>query len=212
MGGLGPPADEADEKENPVTALHRRIAPLLLLTLLAGVPALAGQATAAQTAPAQSAPSAAPAVEELLPAARRPAPDLLTGGQPSAGQLEALAAAGYTTIVDLRAEGEKGAPSDEPEQVESLGLSYVRIPVTGAADLTEEKARELDAVLDSAAGPAVVHCATGNRVGALLALRARLDGAAPEAALEHGLDAGLTHLEPAVRELLGLPPVEPSGP
>jgi uncharacterized protein (TIGR01244 family) len=195
-----------------VTALHLRIAPLLLWTLLAGVPALAGQATATQTAPAPGDPSAAPAVEALLPNARRPAPNLLTGGQPSAEQLEALAAAGYTTIVDLRTEGEKGAPSDEPERVEALGLSYVRIPVTGAAGLTEEKARELDAVLDSAAGPAVVHCGSGNRVGALLALRAHLDGATPEAALEHGLDAGLTRFEPAVRELLGLAPAAPAKP
>jgi hypothetical protein len=51
----------------------------------------------------------------------------------------------------------------------------------------------------------MVHCASGNRVGALLALRAnRLEGASPEDALELGLDAGLTRLEPAVREALGL--------
>lgn len=197
-------------------APDRRLALLLLWTLIAiAPPALAGEPAAAQaqTAPAPAAP-AAPAAEELLPNGRRPAPDLLTGGQPSPEQLEAIAAAGYRTIVDLRPEGEPGAPADEAARAAALGLAYVRIPVAGAGDLTEEKARELDRVLDAeGAGPAVVHCASGNRVGALLALRAaRLDGAAPEAALDLGLDAGLTRLEPAVRELLGLPAAESAAP
>ncbi len=205
-------------------APDRRLALVLLWTLIAiAPPALAGEPAAAQaaqaqtaqaqTAPAQAAPAAA-AAEELLPNARRPAPDLLTGGQPSAEQLAAIAAAGYRTIVDLRPEGEPGAPADERQQVEALGLVYVRIPIAGTADLTEEKARELDRVLDAeGAGPAVVHCASGNRVGALLALRAaRLDGATPDAALDLGLDAGLTKLEPAVRDLLGLPAAEPATP
>lgn len=193
-----------------MTPLHRRLAPLLLWALVA-VPSAAAPAPSAPATAPSAAPSV-PAGEDLLPNARRPAPDLLTGGQPSPEQLEALAAAGYTTIIDLRTEGEKGAPADEPEQVEALGLAYVRIPVTGADGLTEANARELDRVLEAAAGPAVIHCASGNRVGALLALRAHLDGATPEVALEHGLDAGLTRLEPAVRELLGLAPAAPAKP
>lgn len=195
-------------------APDRRLALLLLWTLIAiAPPALAGEpaATQAQAAPAQTAPAVA--AEDLLPNGRRPAPDLLTGGQPSAEQLEAIAAAGYRTIVDLRPEGEPGAPADEAARAAALGLAYVRIPIASAGDLTEEKARELDRVLDAeGAGPVVVHCAAGNRVGALLALRAAHDGAAPEAALELGLDAGLTTLEPAVRERLGLPAAEPAAP
>jgi uncharacterized protein (TIGR01244 family) len=180
----------------------------LALAGLAPPPALLAAEAQAQTAPAQAAPPPAAAAEELLPDARQPLPHLLTGGQPSAAQLEAIAAAGYRTVIDLRPEGEQGAPPDEPERVAALGMRYVRIPVAGAGDLTAENLRALDELLDQeAAYPAVVHCASGNRVGALLALRAaRLDGAPPEAALELGLDAGLTRLEPAVRELLGLPP------
>lgn len=193
-----------------MTPLDRRLALLLLWALLAVPSAAAPPPSAPVTAP--SAAPSVPAAEDLLPNARRPSPDLLTGGQPSPEQLEALAAAGYTTIIDLRTEGEKGAPADEPEQVEALGLAYVRIPVAGADGLTEANARELDRVLEAAAGPAVIHCASGNRVGALLALRAHLDGATPEVALEHGLDAGLTRLEPAVRELLGLAPAAPAEP
>lgn len=193
-------------------APDRRLALLLLWTSIAVVPpALAGEPAAAQAATAE----AAPAAEDLLPNGRRPAPELLTGGQPSPEQLEAIAAAGYRTIVDLRPEGEPGAPADEAARAAALGLAYVRIPVAGAGELTEEKVRALDLALDAAedAGPVVVHCATGNRVGALLALRAALlDGVPPDAALEMGLGAGLTKLEPVVREMLGLPVAEPAVP
>lgn len=191
-------------------------APLLAAAMAAVAAAPALSAAEGQTAapPASGPASSAPATaEDLLPNARQPLPHLLTGGQPSSEQLESLAAAGYRTVIDLRPEGEKGAPADEAERVAALGMRYVRIPIAGTGDLSEETARALDEVLDGeAAYPAVVHCASGNRVGALLALRAAgLDGVAPEAALELGLDAGLTGLEPAVRDLLGLPaaPAEP---
>jgi hypothetical protein len=52
----------------------------------------------------------------------------------------------------------------------------------------------------------LLHCASANRVGALLALReAWHRGAEPQAALAVGIEAGLTGLEPATREKLGLP-------
>lgn len=210
--------------------MSRTLSILLVIAALAAgappcVPAASAQSPPAPPAPAPApaapsipapapAPAPAAAAEDLLPNARRPLPRLLTGGQPSAEQLEALAAAGYRTIVDLRPQGEQGAPADEPERVEALGMRYVRIPIAGAGNLTEEAARALDEVLDrEAAYPAAVHCASGNRVGALLAFRAaRLEGADPEAALALGRDAGLTRLEPAVRELLGLPPATPAEP
>ena len=51
----------------------------------------------------------------------------------------------------------------------------------------------------------LLHCGSGNRVGALLALKAFwLDGGSAEEALEVGLAGGVTRLEPTVRELLGL--------
>jgi hypothetical protein len=44
----------------------------------------------------------------------------------------------------------------------------------------------------------LLHCGSGNRVGALLALRESQDGADDESALEYGRSAGLTKLEPVV--------------
>lgn len=166
-------------------------------------------AGAAPAFTAESAPETRDGAEahELLPNGRRPLPDLLTGGQPTAEQLEELAGLGYRTVIDLRTEGESGALADEPARVEALGMRYVRLPVAGAAGLSDDNARALDELLAGAgAYPVVLHCGSGNRVGALLALRAALtEGADPDAALQLGLDAGLTRLEPTVRELLGLP-------
>lgn len=162
----------------------------------------------ASGAPAEVPPSSEAAAEAavLLPEGRAPLPGVITGGQPDAAQLAALAEAGYRTVVDLRSPGEPYSPEDERATLESLGLAYVSIPVAGPEGLTEESARALSAVLaEEDAYPIAIHCASGNRVGALLALEAAwIDGAPAAEALALGLDAGLTGLEPKVRELLGL--------
>ena len=55
--------------------------------------------------------------------------------------------------------------------------------------------------------PAIVHCASGNRVGALFGLKAHLqDGLPAEAALETAHAVGITRMEPTLRQRLGLPP------
>lgn len=143
----------------------------------------------------------------FLPNGRQPMDRVLTGGQPSPAQLSAIADAGYRTVVNLRPADEESPFEDERRAVETLGMSYALIPVDGAEGLTDENTRALSEVLaDDTAYPLVIHCASGNRVGALIALEAaREEGTSPEQALELGLDAGLTRLEPAVRERLGLP-------
>jgi hypothetical protein len=55
------------------------------------------------------------------------------------------------------------------------------------------------------AEPVVLHCASSNRVGALLAMKAfYLDDATPEEALALAKKAGITRMEPSVRQKLGL--------
>jgi uncharacterized protein (TIGR01244 family) len=175
----------------------------LLLALLSW----GGGMTAAVTAPeATTAVTAATELEELLPDARKPRPGLLTGGQPTSEQLAAIAEAGYQTVINLRPPEEPG--STRPDQVEAAGMRYLEIPVSGAETLTDEAVARLAAALaEPDGGPFVIQCSSGNRVGALLALMAhRVEGRSPEEALELGLAGGLTRLEPAVRERLGLPP------
>lgn len=126
---------------------------------------------------------------------------LLAGGQPTPEQLQALADAGYRTIINLRTDGEKG--NTDPVAVEELGMSYVSMPIAGAEGLTEENARALSAALDAAEWPVVVHCGSGNRVGALFALEAHyVDGKTAEESIAFGLESGMTRLEPVVRERL----------
>ena len=142
--------------------------------------------------------------------ARVPMDGVLSGGQPTEEQIEAAAQAGIRTVINLRTERESGFEW-ERDAVERLGMRYVHIPVTGTEGLTRANVEAIDRALSDAleAGPTLFHCGSGNRIGAVLALRrAWVEGAAPDEALAYGQARGLTSLEPAVRELLE--PAEPA--
>jgi len=122
--------------------------------------------------------------------------------QPDQSALEQIDQAGYVAVIDLRGpEEDRGI--DERAAVEALGMSYIALPILGAGDVTYENANELDRLLAQFDKPVLVHCGSGNRAGALLALRAKLNGADDETALEAGRDTGLGGLEPVVKERLG---------
>jgi protein tyrosine phosphatase (PTP) superfamily phosphohydrolase (DUF442 family) len=191
------------------------LAPLLALTLLAGGAAAAAQAPAADppAAPAAGAGDAPPATAPELPNQRDPLPGVRTGGMPAGPEgWRALAEAGFRTFVDLRSDAEVGP--ETRAAAEGAGLAYERIAIAGDADLDLASARALHALLDEPArGPLVLACASGNRVGALVAAeRFWLHGEPADAALALGKAAGLTRLEPAVRQILGLPPLPPPAP
>ncbi len=133
-----------------------------------------------------------------------PLPGLYTSGQPAPGDWRVLKARGVRTVVDLRLPCElKGR--DEAAEVRGAGLRYVNIPVDGGQGLTEANARALHAVLAPAHGGVLVHCSSGNRAGALLALEQfEFDHAGATQALALGKAAGLTHLEAPLRQHLGL--------
>jgi uncharacterized protein (TIGR01244 family) len=144
----------------------------------------------------------------LLPItnARIPMDGLLTGGQPTQEQIEAAARAGYRTIINMRGPKESGFEW-EAQTVEKLGMTYEHLPVTGKDSLTREKIEQIDAVLTAALekGPVMLHCASGNRIGAVMALRAAwIDEMEPEKALAYGRASGMTRTEGLTRELLGL--------
>lgn len=162
-----------------------------------------------ESTPAISTSADSPAViasidpADLLVNGLQPFPGVLVGGQPTMEQLERVRDLGYTRIVNLRMPDELG--STTAEQVEALGMEYVPLPISGSDALDEEHARALAAALEGADGPIMVHCGSGNRVGALFALKAfYVDHASPEEALQIGRQSGLTRLEPVVRDKLGL--------
>lgn len=123
-------------------------------------------------------------------------------GQPDEAELERLSAAGYAAIIDLRLPSEERGLADERSSVESQGMSYIPLPIDSRTDITFDKANELDRILAEIDGPVLIHCGSGNRVGALMSLRASMNGAEDETAVEAGIQTGLTRLEPTVRERL----------
>ncbi len=131
----------------------------------------------------------------------RPVDGLRSSGQPDAEQLALIAEAGYVAVVDLRGESENRG-LDEAAAVESLGMDYVNLPVSGAESISWENATQLEEILSSYDGPVLVHCGSGNRVGALLALSKSKNGADDEEAVAYGRAAGMTGLEPVVRSRL----------
>ena len=139
-----------------------------------------------------------------IPNALSPREGLLLGGQPSLEQLQAAQQAGYKTIINLRGMGEAGTDV-EPAVVNELGMNYVHIPINGGAGITPDNAQRLsDAMTAAGDEPTMVHCASGNRVGALFALEAGLlNGVSAEDAVALGRAHGLTGLEPLVRSILG---------
>lgn len=178
------------------------LVPALALALL--LPTLA---VAQMGAAAAAKPAAPPAL--LNP--HDPLPGVRTGGVPADPAIfAALAEEGYRLFVDLR--GPNDPIGDAAAAAAAAGLDYLAIPIADDADLDLGAARALDAALDDPLrGPAVVACASGNRSGALLAVRAFwLDRLSAEEALALGQRAGLTRLEPSVRTLLGLPPLPPA--
>lgn len=126
---------------------------------------------------------------------------VISGSQPTRADLAKLRDAGVRAVVDLRDPSEDRG-FDEAAVAKELGLVYVSLPVSGAAGVTAENAAKLDEILREQSGKTLVHCASGNRAGALLALRAAASGQGADEAILLGRQAGLTGLESTVRARL----------
>lgn len=132
------------------------------------------------------------------------ADDLYSAGQPSEAELGALARKGVRTVINLRHPTE-AADFDEAPVVAAAGMRYVAIPIAGSQDLTRQTVARFSRELAKAqaCGPVLVHCASANRVGALIALELAWEqGQTADTSLTAGRTAGLAGLEPAVIERL----------
>ena len=86
--------------------------------------------------------------------------------QPSPDDLALAKAKGIATIINLRHESE--VPQfDEGKVIADLDLTYIRVPWNGAAELTDEIFDEIRYRLKTVDRPALMHCGSGNRVGAV---------------------------------------------
>ena len=119
---------------------------------------------------------------------------LWRGGAPSETGYQALAAAGVTTVVDLRAED--GLERDGA-LVESLGMKLVRIPMRDGQSPTPKQVEAFLAATRDAPGKIFVHCGagvgrTGTMAGAYLVASGELNG---RGALRRNLAVGPPSLE-----------------
>ncbi len=126
---------------------------------------------------------------------------LITAAQPSADDLTTLAKAGVAVVIDLRGTQEERG-FNEAAISQQLGVKYINLPIAGGEDVTFENAQKLDQILQQHKDSSVLlHCASSNRVGALMALRAKQHGASNDEALAAGRAAGMKSLEARVQSL-----------
>lgn len=142
----------------------------------------------------------APTIE--LPAianAVSPAPGVLSAGRLAPADIQRVRNAGVRQIIDLTPDAET-PDFDEAAAARVAGIAYANLPLSGPSDLTPENVQAFDAMLRDAKRPVLVHCASGNRVGAMAALRAAwVDGLSIEKAITIGKAWGLKGLEGEVR-------------
>jgi len=155
----------------------RRFPAVVSLLFLAGGPLAAGDP------PATADPA-------LIPNYKLVSPGLAAAGQPTAEGLAQLKGMGFKTVINLRTE--KEGTREEEAAMAAAGLRYVSVPVT-AESLSAQDVDKVAAVLaDPASGPVLLHCASSNRVGGVVALLSLRKGRSLEEAEAEGRAAGLT--------------------
>lgn len=102
---------------------------------------------------------------------------LSIAGQPTAADLAEARQQGFAVAVNLRPNGEDGAPGDRASRdaAREAGLAYSFIPVT-METLTEADVEAFRAALAEAKGPVFAYCRSGARVLALHAIGEVLEG------------------------------------
>jgi len=151
----------------------------------------------------QPSPGLLVAIDDIVAAGKVvPVDGITSAGQPNEAALKVFADSGYVAIVDMRGLDEDRGMEDEKGVVEKLGLEYVAFPIVSEEELTFDRAKELDELLQTYDGPVLLHCGSGNRVGALLALRRSVNGANDAEALQYGKKGGMTRLQPIVEKRL----------
>lgn len=154
---------------------------------------------------AGAAAAATPAQKALehLPNARFPAVHRVVSGGLIARDMPLLTQGGVRDVINLRQSGET-PDFDEAAAMAAAGITYHNLPIGGAADLTRANVEKFDQLLHAAGDQTtLVHCASGNRVGAMIALRAGwIEGKDISEAMAEGERWGLKGLAPEVRARL----------
>lgn len=135
----------------------------------------------------------------------RPDANTVVCGALDEEKVAGLARAGIDVVINLQPDEELSF--DESAAVERAGMQYEQLSISGAADLKQLKILAFDNILRQYHGKKIaLHCGSGNRVGAAIALRAGwLRGRKMDTAMERGRSHGLTKLEDEVFKRLLVP-------
>lgn len=138
---------------------------VFLLAMLAGMVA----APSLRAWLAAAAPAARPRSKMDI---RALTPNYAVSPQIDLADLPAIKAAGFTTVIDNRPDGEIPAHLHTPHMkaaAEALGLTFVANPVIGGA-LTMDNLDVQRQAMAAATGPVFAYCASGNRCSVVWAL------------------------------------------
>lgn len=124
------------------------------------------------------------------------------GGYVTPEQVAMLPAKGYTTIVSLRYDRERGV-KEEIAVAEAVGIRYVSVPVSGS-NFTLEDAKQVAEAIDQSEGNVLLHCASGGRVSAVWALsRALNEGLTPAEAEKVAATGGCRPIPQSMTDRVG---------
>ena len=145
------------------------------------------------------------ALKNVLPDAKFPNPKTVVTGALDVDKVARLAESGVDVVFNLQPEEE--LEFAEAEAVEANGMTYEHLPIADANDLKQVNLLNFDRILRQHQGKTMlIHCKSGNRVGACMALRAGwLRGRKMDTAIEQGKEHGLTGLEDEVFNRLLVP-------
>lgn len=118
---------------------------------------------------------------------------LWRGAAPGADDYRALAAAGITTVIDLRAEEDLNIPVD---LLDDLGLDRVAIPIRDGQTPTDDQVQQFLAAVEASEGTVYLHCGAGvGRTGTMAAVYRVTRGGGGWSAMRANLAVGPPSLE-----------------
>ncbi|MEA5594107.1 protein tyrosine phosphatase family protein [Rivularia sp. UHCC 0363] len=110
--------------------------------------------------------------------------DVTVTGQVTPEQLQQAAKSGFKSVLNLRAPDEKGFLKDEQQQAQSVGLEYTNIPLE-VDTVNDELIDQILEQIDQLPKPALIHCASGMRAGAMTLMNIAVhQGMTPQEAFE----------------------------
>lgn len=118
--------------------------------------------------------------------------NVFVAGQPDTEQLRCLADQGYTTVINSRTAKEMSQLGlDEAQAATHLGLRYLAAPIGAGSQFSLAELNHLQAAIDQAGGPVLMHCRSGRRSSRLYAALLVAQGLPLDQAIEQagaGLD------------------------